>query len=93
MDEVAPTDTFPTDDELAALALSADPHPKIDPRVPPWQPLSTTMAGLLPTWYMPAPSGTQRGTGTRVAIGFIVAGFVLINALGLCVTYGVVSLA
>ena len=93
MNEVTPRDAFPTDDELVALALSADPHPEIDPRVPPWQPLTNTMAGLLPTWYMPTPSGSQRGTGTRVAIGFIVAGFVLINALGLCVTYGVVTLA
>jgi hypothetical protein len=82
-----------SDEELAALALSADPHPAIDPRVAPWRPLADSVTGLLPEWYMPLPTGTRRGTGTRVAIGVIIASFVLINALGLCITYGFVTLA
>ena len=82
-----------SDEELTALALSADPHPDIDPRVAPWRPLADRVTGLLPEWYMPLPAGTRRGTGAKVAIGVIIASFVLINALGLCVTYGFVTLA
>ena len=91
MDEPAPM--IITDEELAALALDADPHPVIDPRVAPWRPLSDGVTGLLPDWYMPLPAGTHRGTGAKVAIGVIVASFVLINALGLCITYGFLTLA
>lgn len=82
-----------SDDELAFLALNADPHPVIDARVAPWRGASDALTGLLPEWYMPAPVGRGRGTGTKVAIGVIVAGFVLINALGLCITYGFLTLA
>jgi hypothetical protein len=42
---------------------------------------------------MPLPAGTRRGTGAKIAVGVIIASFVLINALGLCVTYGWVTLA
>jgi hypothetical protein len=42
---------------------------------------------------MPLPSGTRRGTGVKIAIGVIVASFVLINALGLCITYGFLTVA
>ena len=92
MDDELATMTI-SDDELAELALGADPHPIIDPRVAPWRPLTHTVAGLLPEWYMPLPAGTRRGTGAKIAEGVIIASFVLINALGLCVTYGWVTLA
>jgi hypothetical protein len=82
-----------SDEELTSLALSADPHPVIDANVVPWRPASDALTGLLPDWYMPTPSGRYRGTGAKVAIGVIVASFVLINALGLCVTYGFLTLA
>ena len=82
-----------SDEELTSLALSADPHPTIDARVAPWRLTSSVGNGLLPDWYMPAPTGRHRGKGTKVAIGVIVVSFVLINALGLCVTYGFVSVA
>lgn len=82
-----------TDEELTTLALSADPHPVVDPRVAPWRPAVDAVSGLLPEWYMPAPAGTRRGTPTRVTIGVLIASFVVINALGLCITYGFVALA
>lgn len=82
-----------SDEELTELALSADPNPAIDPGVSPWRPVAGAGAALLPEWYMPAPSSSGRGTGTRAAVGLIVAGFVLINALGLCITYGYLTWA
>ncbi len=82
-----------SDEELTAMALSADPHPVIDPRVAPWRHGADAVNGLLPDWYMPLPSGTRRGTGVKIAIGVIVASFVVINALGLCITYGFLTVA
>lgn len=82
-----------SDEELTALALSADPHPPIDLSVAPWHPTADGLVGLLPEWYMPTPYGARRGGATKFAIGVVVAGFVLINALGLCITYGYISLA
>ncbi len=81
-----------SDDELTSLALSADPHPDIDFSVAPWRAASAAGA-LLPDWYMPAPAGRHRGTVAKVGVAVIIVSFVLINALGLCVTYGFVSLA
>jgi len=86
-------DTGITDEELTDLALRADPDPVIDPRSAPWRPLADSVTGLLPEWYMPLPAGSRRGTGAKVAIGVIIASFVLINALGLCITYGFLTLA
>ncbi len=48
---------------------------------------------LLPGWYMPPPMGTGRllqGWRRRIVL-LIVVSFVLINALGLCSTYGYVG--
>lgn len=80
-------------EELTALALRADPHPVIDTTVSPWRPGADPVTGLLPDWYMPAPSGHRRGVGVKVAIGAIIASFVVINALGLCITYGFLTFA
>lgn len=81
-----------TDEQLTALALSADPHPELDRNAVPWG-VRSEDAGLLPGWYMPPATGSRRNTATKVAIGVIITSFVLINALGLCVTYGWVTLA
>lgn len=84
-----------TDDELSALALAADPDaPIADDAVP----LSELLAAgassggedLLPGWYMPVPMGSGRllsGWRRRIVL-LIVISFVLINAYGLCSTYG-----
>jgi len=66
-----------SDDELAAEALAADPDL------------------VLPDWYMPAPDGgatVRRGWRRRVGVGLVTT-FVLINAAGLCSTYGAVVVA
>jgi len=85
-----------TDDELAELALAADPNAGVAADAVPLHELLA--AGeesegdeLLPGWYMPAVAGG----GGRLLYGWrrrivllIVASFVLINAYGLCSTYG-----
>ena len=87
-----------TEEELTELALAADPDAGVaDDAVP----LSELLSGkewagtdnLLPGWYMPPPMGASRlleGWRRRVVL-LIVASFVLINAVGLCSTYGYVG--
>ena len=79
-----------TDDELTALALSADPDAPLPPdAVSLWE-LGARDEPLLPDWYMPAPmSGHRRlGKWQRRLAWLVVATFVLIDAYGLCSTYG-----
>jgi len=84
------------DDELAALALAADPlTPVGDDAVPLWDLAGARGAGALPAWYMPAPAGggpLLRGWRRRLVF-VIIAAFLLINMYGLCSTYGWVELA
>jgi hypothetical protein len=84
-----------SDDELTALALAADPDaPLDDDAVSLWE-LMDEGSDLLPGWYMPSPmTGGRRlrGWRRRVAILIVVA-FLLIDAYGLCSTYGDVVLA
>jgi hypothetical protein len=79
------------DDELAALALSADPDAPLPPdAVGLWDLDARDDSSLLPDWYMPAPmSGRRRlGRWQRRVAWLVVATFVLIDAYGLCSTYG-----
>lgn len=79
------------DDELAALSLAADPDAPIsDDAVCLWDMTGPDAARLLPDWYMPAATGGAaplRGWRRRVVLLVIVT-FVVINAYGLCSTYG-----
>ena len=84
---------LPSDEELTALALAADPdQPIADGAVP----IGIHLAHLgaaLPLWYMPP--AVRRG-GSRWKAPFViavVAAFLLIDAAGLCNTYGILSLA
>ena len=83
-----------SDDELIALALAAEPDPELgDDAVPIGSADATEDGELLPAWYMPAPTGSagaQPRWRRRVAIG-VVSSILLINAAGLCVTYGPVT--
>jgi hypothetical protein len=91
LDEIGPL----SDDELAALALAADPDLELggdavavclfDPGGDP----------LLPEWYLPAASGgvrPRRGWRRKVALTMIVS-FLVVDACGLCCTYGALVLA
>ena len=83
-----------SDDDLARLALSADPRaPLADDAVPISQVIGPARSGPLPSWYMPAPMGVPAVSGWRrrvVTCGAfsVILSFVTITAAGLCNTYG-----
>ncbi len=81
-----------TDEELSELALAADPgQPLAEDAVP----LSTYLAGQpspLPEWYMPA-AMARAGARWRIPVVAVVVGaFLFIEILGLCSTFGQLSL-
>jgi hypothetical protein len=80
-----------TDDDLAALALAADPDAEVGPdAVSVWDVLGVEADQSLPGWYMPAPVGGRRlqSGWRRRTVLVLVATFLAINAAGLCFTYG-----
>ena len=76
-----------TDEELAELALAADPDTVVTDDAVPFTSPDDAAPGLLPEWYMPAPSGRRSTSRTVVLAGVAIALFV-INVGGVCVTYG-----
>jgi hypothetical protein len=79
-----------TDDQLAELALAADPDaPVEDGARPLTEFLGAGADHLLPEWYMPSPGGLSPLTGWRRWSALaVIAAFLLITAHGLCNTYG-----
>ena len=80
------------DDELTALALAADPDAPIPADAVPWSGGGELDPGM-PAWYMPPTgrgAGAQPGWRRRVAVG-VIASIGVINAAGLCITYGHVT--
>jgi hypothetical protein len=78
-----------SDEELAALALAADPDLPVPHDAVPFR--TRDVDELLPDWYMPVPTGGARpGWRRRIAIT-AVSSILLVNAAGLCVTYGPVT--
>ena len=90
VDDVQPV----VDDELAELALRLDADaPIAADAVDVWTVLGLTAHSPLPTWYQPAPMGVRRLEGwrrhvARLSAALVIASFVVINAFGLCNTYG-----
>jgi hypothetical protein len=84
-----------SDDELSALALAADPDTVVaDDAVNLWE-LAGHEGGLLPDWYMPALSSGSRvhpRWRRRVAM-VIICAFLVVDAYGLCSTYGYLVVA
>ena len=77
-----------SDAELEELALSADPEAPLDEDAVPMATFLGQGPGLLPQWYMPSPL-VRSGARWRVPVVLvIVAAFVVIEALGLCSTFG-----
>jgi hypothetical protein len=77
-----------TEAELTELALAADPDAPIDADAVPLADYLGQVGGLLPSWYMPTPM-TRTGKSWRIQVVVaIVAAFVIIEALGLCSTFG-----
>lgn len=92
---VEESDEAITDDELTALALAADPDAALaDDAVSMWDLIPADEDGgacQLPEWYMPSRRAGARPERKRwhrwVAVA-VIASFLLIDALGLCITYG-----
>ena len=74
-----------TDEELTALALAGDPDAAIDADAVPW---AVGAGGPLPDWYMPAPTTVRRGWQVKAVVYLVILAFLVINAFGLCITYG-----
>jgi hypothetical protein len=77
-----------TDTELEALALSADRDAPLDEDAVPITTFLGQEAGLLPQWYMPSPVVHSEARWRVPVVLVIVAAFVVIEALGLCSTFG-----
>lgn len=84
-------ETF-TDDELAVLALAADPDAPIPDDAVPFGRNDQDLS-LLPEWYMPAPASTRRTRSRVLAVSIVVASLLVVNGAGFCVTYGVPEIA
>jgi hypothetical protein len=82
-----------TDEELTALALAADPDQPLGDDAVPLSDYLARIPSLLPNWYMPAPMASTGSRWRTAIILAIVAAFVMIEAYGLCSTYGQVVLA
>ena len=79
--------------ELTALALAADPDEPIAEGAVPIGIHLAQLGSALPGWYMP-PMVRQGGGRWKVpVVAAVVGAFLLIDALGLCNTYGVLAWA
>jgi hypothetical protein len=83
-----------TEEELTSLAMAADPDaPLSDDAIPLSLHLAQFAGAALPEWYMaPATSGSGRRWRTPVVLAIVFA-FGLIEALGLCNTFGQLTIA
>ncbi len=82
-----------TDDELTELALAADPDAPLGEDAVPMNVHLGRFGTALPLWYMP-PAVVRSGARWRLPfVAAIVGAFLLIEALGLCNTYGVLGFA
>lgn len=77
--------------ELTAQALAADPLRPVDADAVPFDVFGGRSAGLLPEWYMPpvtARRGRRGGRARMIVVLAVVGAFLVIEAAGLCSTYG-----
>jgi hypothetical protein len=81
-----------SEDELAELALAADPNAPLAPDAVPW--IGGASSSIpLPAWYMPPAVAVRHGKGTRAVVAGIIFGFLVIDACGLCITSGFLTFA
>jgi hypothetical protein len=85
-------DDVVSDEELAALAMAADPHAPLDEDAVPISVYLSASSMRLPDWYMPPVMvrGCRRWR-VPVVLG-IVGAFLIIEAFGLCSTFGPLTL-
>jgi hypothetical protein len=78
-----------SDEELTSLALAADPDQPLDPDAVPLSLYGDQEGcGLLPSWYMPPVMAGATARWRVPVVVLLIATFLLIDALGLCITYG-----
>jgi hypothetical protein len=82
-----------SDEDLEAMALAADPDVVLDDDAVPFVIDGLAGADLLPGWYMPVPQSTKRTPARMIGAATIIGALVLVNAAGLCVTYGLPEIA
>jgi hypothetical protein len=87
-DHLEPSGPRWTDEELTELALAADPALALDPDAVPLSEFLGHHDGLLPLWYMPSPMVRGGGRWRLPVVLVIVGAFLVIEALGLCSTFG-----
>ncbi len=93
LEVVDPDETF-SEDELTALALAADPDAPIAESAVPIGTYLSQMGSALPIWYMPPVAATRSGRRWKAPfVVAVVSAFLLIDLLGLCNTYGVLTWA
>jgi hypothetical protein len=89
-------DVAMTDEELTALALAAEPGAPPDPDAVPMDVYLGAVGAsgpALPLWYMPPTVGRRRKRRWLLPVVIVVIGaFLLIDAFGLCNTYGILGL-
>lgn len=77
-----------SDEELTALALAADPDQPLAPDAVPIADYLADAFGPLPAWYMAPVMARHSGRRRQVIILAVIGAFLLIEAFGLCSTYG-----
>lgn len=86
-------DGLVSDEELTALAMAAGPEVAVPHDAVPFSSVGGAEPALLPSWYMPCPAagGRQLRGWRRWLVILVVAAFLLIEAYGLCSTYGPIA--
>lgn len=77
-----------SDDELTALALAADPNQPLDGDAVPLSEYLDNSVGLLPEWYMAPVTTRHMRRGSQLVVLVVIGAFLVIEAFGLCSTYG-----
>jgi hypothetical protein len=77
-----------SDDELADLALAAPVDRPLDEDAVPLSVYLSGLPGPLPDWYMPPALARGGGRWRRPVVLAVIAAFLIIDAFGLCSTYG-----
>ena len=82
-----------TDDELVELALAADLDSPIHPDAIPFNVFLSQFPAALPSWYMPPVTARVGRKWRTPVILVVVVAFLVIDAFGLCNTYGQLGFA
>jgi hypothetical protein len=77
-----------SEDELTEMALAADSADPFDDDAVPLAVFLGQRAGLLPQWYMPTPMARSGSRWRTPVVLIIVGAFIVIEAMGLCSTFG-----